>query len=346
MGKRVQKSPPPDDPHDPNRTGLFTSGVVATRTGRRIAIFFSGRQHAGENLSDVLDRSAELDASIHMCEGLSRPSSWPPFWPIAWRTGDENSLADRFTDQCRYVIDALQVVYHNSEDRIRRMSADERLAYHQAHSQVDHGRLENSGSERQFDEKLVEPNSALGKRSLCLFKRWDALVVLTQGGCPFGQLTSVNAHSETRSFMAGTPFFIRLARIAHVGDIYMTLIYTCELNGADALDYLKPITALTPRNMAPASRSVDAVELPGPTRRHGRCHGQLGTSDRQQAGHGVLHLVEFGNWNSLYPDVPRIRRPSLPGGRGLRVRSSSPHRRRLANTTGPRNRTLLSPPQN
>ena len=29
MGKRAQKSPPTDDPHDPNRTGLFTSGVVS-----------------------------------------------------------------------------------------------------------------------------------------------------------------------------------------------------------------------------------------------------------------------------------------------------------------------------
>ena len=53
MGERVKKSPPVDDEHAPDRTGLFTSGVVSTREGRRIALFFSGRQHAGENLSDV-----------------------------------------------------------------------------------------------------------------------------------------------------------------------------------------------------------------------------------------------------------------------------------------------------
>ena len=73
MGKRAQESPPPDDPHDPQRTGLFTSGVVATCAGRRIALFFSGRQHAGENLHDVLQhRATELDAPIHMCDGLSQ----------------------------------------------------------------------------------------------------------------------------------------------------------------------------------------------------------------------------------------------------------------------------------
>jgi hypothetical protein len=27
---------------------MFTSGIVSTRTGCRIALFFSGRQHAGE----------------------------------------------------------------------------------------------------------------------------------------------------------------------------------------------------------------------------------------------------------------------------------------------------------
>jgi hypothetical protein len=40
------------------RTGIFTSGVVSTAEGRRIALFFTGRQHAGENLADVLKRRA------------------------------------------------------------------------------------------------------------------------------------------------------------------------------------------------------------------------------------------------------------------------------------------------
>jgi transposase len=33
---------------------VFTSGVVATRAGVRIALFFSGRRHAGENLLEAL----------------------------------------------------------------------------------------------------------------------------------------------------------------------------------------------------------------------------------------------------------------------------------------------------
>src|SRR5215831_17531155 len=55
------------------RTGIFTSGVVSTAEGRKIALFFTGRQHAGENLADVLRRrAAELPMPIQMSDALAR----------------------------------------------------------------------------------------------------------------------------------------------------------------------------------------------------------------------------------------------------------------------------------
>src|SRR5207244_1511294 len=60
------------------RTGIFTSGVVSTAEGRRIALFFTGRQHAGENLADVLKRrAAELPMPIQMSDALSRNAPKP-----------------------------------------------------------------------------------------------------------------------------------------------------------------------------------------------------------------------------------------------------------------------------
>jgi len=38
----------------PERTGVFTSGVVWIFQERRIALFFTGCKHAGENLAEVL----------------------------------------------------------------------------------------------------------------------------------------------------------------------------------------------------------------------------------------------------------------------------------------------------
>jgi transposase len=60
-------------PHDDVRTGVFTSGIVSMNQGRSIALFFTGAQHAGENMADVLkQRAAELPAPIQMCDALSR----------------------------------------------------------------------------------------------------------------------------------------------------------------------------------------------------------------------------------------------------------------------------------
>jgi transposase len=55
------------------RTGTFTSGIVSIWEGRRMALFFTGPHHAGENLADLLrQREADLPPPIQMCDALSR----------------------------------------------------------------------------------------------------------------------------------------------------------------------------------------------------------------------------------------------------------------------------------
>ena len=65
------------DEETDGRSGVFTSGIVSTREGRHIALFFTGVQHAGENLADVLARRAvELPTPIQMCDALSLEHQW------------------------------------------------------------------------------------------------------------------------------------------------------------------------------------------------------------------------------------------------------------------------------
>ena len=52
------------------------------------------------------------------------------------------------------------------------MSAEARLVWHQSHSRPAIDNL-RTWLERQFDEKLVEPNSALGEAITYLPKRWE-----------------------------------------------------------------------------------------------------------------------------------------------------------------------------
>jgi transposase len=60
---------------DDGRTGTFTSGIVSICGGGKIALYFSGWKHAGENLADVLrQRAPGLAPPIQMCDALSRNS--------------------------------------------------------------------------------------------------------------------------------------------------------------------------------------------------------------------------------------------------------------------------------
>ena len=58
------------------RKGIFTTGIVSTLNDQKIALFYTGRKHAGENLADLLQqRQSDLNAPIQMCDALSRNTS-------------------------------------------------------------------------------------------------------------------------------------------------------------------------------------------------------------------------------------------------------------------------------
>ena len=98
---------------------MFTSGIVSTREGHKIALFLSGRQHAGENLKDVLARrAAELPPPIQMCDALVAESAWPKLQTIlanclAHGRRQFVEVAERFPEECRHVLESLSVIYRN-----------------------------------------------------------------------------------------------------------------------------------------------------------------------------------------------------------------------------------------
>ena len=92
------------------RTGVFTSGIISTREGRRIALFFSGRRHAGENLADVLaQRAPDLHPPKHMCDGLSRnlPGELRVILGNCLAHGRRKfvDVVERFPEKCRHVLE-------------------------------------------------------------------------------------------------------------------------------------------------------------------------------------------------------------------------------------------------
>ncbi len=160
------------------KKGVFTTGLICESEDKTIACFFTGNKHAGENLRDLLDqRLAELSPPIQMCDALSRnmPSGLASILCNCLTHGRRNfvDLIDVFPEQSRYVIEVLAKVYHHDDiAKEQGMSPDERLRFHQKNSGPLMDGLKE-WMETQLRERLIEPNSGMGKAFEYMLKRWE-----------------------------------------------------------------------------------------------------------------------------------------------------------------------------
>ncbi|MCP4968109.1 MAG: IS66 family transposase [bacterium] len=227
------------------RTGIFTSAVVATCDDHKIAVFFTGRQHAGENLGDVLrHRAKELEKPMHMCDGLSRnvPKEFEDLLMKAncMSHGRRKfvEVAASFPQECLHVLESLCLVYRNDATaRKEKMSPEERLRCHQDHSAQVMTDLKSWMNE-QLEERKVEPNSTLGGAFSYMLKRWDKLTLfLRKPGAPLDNNICERALKKAVLHRKNALFY-KTEKGARVADIFMSLIYTAELEGTDPFDYL------------------------------------------------------------------------------------------------------------
>jgi len=223
------------------RTGMFTTGIIAQRQDVTIALFFSGRQHAGENLQDLLDKRPEdLPTPIQMSDGLNRNV------PARTETHQANcnsharrgfvDLVKHFPEESAHVLKTFGQLYKN-DAQTTRMDAQERLHFHQQHS----AKL-MTDFKQWLDQKMqghqVEPNSALGEAITYITKRWEKLTLfLRKPGAPID-----NNAAERVLKMAirhrNNSLFYNTLNGAHIGDMFMSVIHTCRFCGVAPFPYL------------------------------------------------------------------------------------------------------------
>lgn len=233
-----------------DRTGVYTSGVIATKypgqkaqDGRAIALFFTGAQHAGENLADVLERrAAELRAPLQMSDALSANTSGDFKSIVAnclahARRGFVD-VANDFPEESRYVLETLGAVYRtDAEAKARNLSPNERLALHQTESGPRMADLD-AWLDEQLREKKVEPNSGLGAAIKYMRKHWPKLTrFLEEPGAPLDNNLCERALKKAILHRKNSLFY-RTGNGARVGDVFMSLIHSTELSEGNPFDYL------------------------------------------------------------------------------------------------------------
>jgi len=92
--------------------------------------------------------------------------------------------------------------------------------------------------ERQLDERLVEPNSTLGDALRYMLNHWEPLTLfLRQPGAPLDNNICERALKKF-ILLRKNSYFYKTENGAAVGDAFMSLIHTAELNQTNPFDYL------------------------------------------------------------------------------------------------------------
>ena len=227
----------------PHRKGTFTTNVLAEGASHPVALYFTGWQHAGENLAAVLrQRAADLAPPIQMCDALSRnvcpQSNTILAHCLAHGRREFVTLALSFPDECRHVLAALREVYRfDSEANKLRLAPELRLVHHQTHSQSVMDRLK-AWMREKIDGKHVEPNSSLGHAIGYMLKHWEPLTLfLREPGAPLDNNASERA-LKMAIFHRKNSLSYKTLNGARTGDLFMSLIHTCQRNRINPFAYL------------------------------------------------------------------------------------------------------------
>ena len=227
---------------DLKRKGMFTTGIISQVGEHRIFLYFTGRNHAGENLQRILqERIDGLTSPTHVSD---RSSSNPPKGVEVDDGGcmdhlrrEFHCLRGVFPTSCRYVIDELKTIYRaDAIAKKKRMSPSERLDLHQQISLPVMKRLKLWGS-AQLDEKKVEPNGPLGHAIKYLLKHYPALTLFTRkAGVPIAN-SACEQSLKTPIAIRKMAYFYKTLDGAEVAGLLCSLIQTCMFIKESVYDY-------------------------------------------------------------------------------------------------------------
>jgi len=225
------------------RKGIQTTAVVSKVGDKVIHLFFSGRQHAGENLDDLLkERTKGLSPPIQVSDALSANFT-TEFKTIVVKCLDHGrrgfvNIVNSFPKESQFVIEQLAEVYaFDAQAKELNLDNDQRLEYHQVHSAPIMNNL-NSWMEEQFENREVEPNSTLGEAICYFLKHWNGLSeFLRTPGAPLSN-AEVERLIKKCVLRRKNSLFYRTEMGALIGDILMSLIQTAHQAKVNVFDYL------------------------------------------------------------------------------------------------------------
>ncbi len=225
----------------------FTTGVVARVENHWMTLYLTGADAAGKKVLELLmaERPHPLPPPLQMSDALS--SNYPDplrvivllCWVHARRQFFE--IKDFYPQECAPVLEAIRLVYQH-EAEIQRLSLDDmaRLNYHQQHSQPALEQMKQWLIDQQ-EQRLIEPNSPLGKAVEYVKTHWHGLMGFCRYlGAPLDN-NPVERILKLPILLRKNAYFFKTSHGAAVGSLLMSMIKTATQSGVNPFSYLQAL---------------------------------------------------------------------------------------------------------
>lgn len=225
------------------RTGIYTSGMIATTTEeQRIILFETNIGHAGEFLDLILkQRDLSNPPPLIMADALS---SNEPSKVIAELSRCNShgrrqfyDVLSHYTDEVEEVLCLYSEIWVNDfETKEQKLSPSNRLEYHKKHSLPIMERVKRWG-EVHLEKETVEENSGLGKAIRYFINHYQGLIAFCRLEGALLDNNQMEAQLKLIVRNRKNAMFHKTLTGASIADVITSMIATAGEAGVNVFDY-------------------------------------------------------------------------------------------------------------
>lgn len=227
------------------RSGVYTSGIIAKTDSYKIILFKTNIGHAGEFIDEILKgRNVNDPPPVIMSDALSsnKPTVINDYRQTlcnAHARREFYDLYEHFPNKVEWVLDNYRKIWEN-ERQCREKTPEERLEYHKEKSLGVMVEIK-TWAEKLLGSNEVEENSAFGKALKYFIKNFNGLSAFCH--VANAKLDNNEMEGTLKLIIRGrkNSLFFKTQTGADIADVLTSLIATCQKQSINSFDYLTEI---------------------------------------------------------------------------------------------------------
>ena len=223
------------------RHGCHGTCLHGKHQTHQIVLYYVGRNHAGENLDELLaDRSKDLPTLLQMGDGSAcNTDHGHDSVEVNCHAHSYRKIADKrdaYPEMVDYILQLISKIFSH-DHQTQGMSDQQRLEHHQKYSSPVMDRLKHILSSL-FEERVIDENSPLAKAASYMLKRWQGFSeFLRTPGIPLDNNETERLLKAAIRYRNNSGFF-KTEKSARLGAIIMSILATCAACGVNPMDYI------------------------------------------------------------------------------------------------------------